>query len=129
MLLDVGDLLVEVGLGVGDDEVDAACGGLVPDRLGFGDAERVGLLLGLGEADGGTAEVDGLDARAAVLVVAAVLPGRRGDLLADPARGAPGRGALGAAASLPAGSEPSVVAKLWLPHAAATTNRLAASAA
>ena len=43
---------------------------------------------------GGTAEVDGLDARAAVLVVAAVLSGRRGDLLADPARGTRRRGAL-----------------------------------
>ena len=60
--LDVGDLLVEVGLGVGDDQVDAPCRGLVADRLGLGDAERVRFALGLGEADRGAAEVDGLDA-------------------------------------------------------------------
>src|SRR4051794_3608974 len=91
--LDVRDLLVEVGLGVRHDEVDAASGGLVANRLGLGDAERVGLALGLGEADGRSAQVDGLAARAAVLVVAAVLSGRRGDLLADPARGVRRRGA------------------------------------
>ena len=65
--LDVGDLLVEVGLGVGDDQVDPACLGFVADRLRLGDAERVRFPLGLGEADRGAGQVDLLDAVAGVV--------------------------------------------------------------
>lgn len=58
-VLDVADLLGELGLGVGGEELlDAESGGFVLDGLGFGDAEGVGFLLGLGEADDGVLEVE-----------------------------------------------------------------------
>jgi hypothetical protein len=56
--LDVGDLLVEVGLRVRGDELDAPLGRLIFDGLCFGDPEGVGLLLGLGEADGDVLQVE-----------------------------------------------------------------------
>ncbi|MEY9490792.1 hypothetical protein RKD26_006586 [Streptomyces calvus] len=61
-VLDVADLLGELRLGVGRQQLDASPGRLVLDGLRLRDAERVGLLLRLREADGGVLEVDLLSA-------------------------------------------------------------------
>ena len=88
--LDVGDLLVEVRLGVRDDEIDAACFGLVTDRLGLGDTERVRLTLGLGEPDRRAGKVDLVDPTG-VLIERASVTGRLRDLLARTRVGPLGR--------------------------------------
>ena len=52
--------------------VDAARFGLVPDRLGLGDAKWVGLALGLGEADRRIRQVDLVDPTGVLIERAAI---------------------------------------------------------
>ena len=93
--LDVGDLLVEVRLGIGHDQVDPASLGFVADRLRLGDAERVRFLLGLGEADRGAGQVDLLDAVAGVDVIGAEVARRAGNLLVGTSLGRTGGPGIG----------------------------------
>ena len=90
--LDVGDLLVEIRFGIGDDQVDPARLGLVTDRLGLRDTERVRLTLGLGESDRRAGQVDLVDT-AGILIERAPLAGRLLDLLTRSGVGSRGLGA------------------------------------